>query len=97
VTEPYRQLALVEPLPSDPVVRALRLAGARPFCHTYARRCPFCESPTYTPTIDDDGRVCNGPWRWWRPWGCSLYVPHFHVHCFSCTARWIMATADTKL
>lgn len=99
--DPYRALALIEPLPVDPVVRTLRLAGALPFVKITSisyTPCPFCQTKkdvSYGPELD--GQLCIGKRRWWRPWGCTLLVAHFHVRCVTCEARWIMAPANVQL
>ena len=107
MTDPYRTLTIVEPLPTDPVVRALRLAGALPFVKTDdIIRCPFCETKrrlcqdgsTYDgPSADN--RICTGKRRWWRLYSrsCTLDIAHFHVRCITCKARWIMAPANVQL
>ena len=107
---PYRALAVVEPLPTDPVARALRLAGALPFVKLSGSTepCPFCEANRYWNEGDDLGGFvargpssingfCTGKRRWRRPWGCALYVAHLHVMCVTCKAQWIMAPANVSL
>ena len=95
--EPYRVPGIVEPLPVDPDERLLRLARARPFADE-DRRCPYCNWARYSEYNGPQmGRICYGPRRWWRPWGCALFTPHFHVKCATCAAKWIMAPATAKL
>ena len=107
MTKPYRVLARVEPLPPIPT-DPLRLAGALPFTELRGRsyeRCPFCNTPRDTyyqslsvsngPKVGDS--ICDGTRRWWRPWGCALFVSHFHVRCVTCQKRWIMAPANVQL
>ena len=92
MTDPYRTLTIVEPLPTDPVVRALRC----PFCETKRRLCQ--DGSTYDgPSADN--RICTGKRRWWRLYSrsCTLDIAHFHVRCITCKARWIMAPANVQL
>ena len=109
MTEPYRALAVVEPIRTDPVVHALRLAGARPFVWLRGdpiegAEIPLCRvcganhyfGPKRGPHHAEKA-VCSGRRCWWRPWGCDIRVLHFHMRCASCKVRWIMAPRDVEL
>ena len=59
---PYRELAVVEPLSTDPHVHALRLAGALPFVavNSYdCSSCPFCDISNTS--YDYRGPQLSGP------------------------------------
>jgi hypothetical protein len=100
---PYRQVVELpgRPLSAEDVLRA---AGCVPWewvigeIESKKEERPICRKcgvmrDGFLHGPEGRKRICTG--SWWL--ACRLHVPHFHVRCRTCSARWLMAPRDVKL